>query len=872
MLAHLYDLVRQRAVLYPDAIALGGQQGLTWKALTSQELLDLVDCLAIDLAARGVQARDRVVLWVPNHWRTPVYLFALWKLGVIVVPFDREMNPEAGVRILESVEPRCVIAGYGERPAWAREGALTEWWEPGTPQGGLEQNAAWNRPAEELAAVVFTSGTTGTPKGCVITHANLCSQVEVIADRIPLDPSCRLASILPLSHLFELTCGLLYPLASGAAIHYIPSRRGSDIVRVLSQQRVTHMIAVPQLLTMMGQALDEQVRAKLPAPIYRALHALAARLPLPARRWLFWPVHRKLGGQLRMLASGGAALSADSQLLWERLGVRVVQGYGASECSPVIACGAADGSTPMGSVGRPIRGVEVRLSAEGELLAKGHNVMRGYWKDPGRTAEVLKDGWYATGDLATMDDAGNIRLLGRAKDLIVLPSGMNVWPLDVEDVLRSHPAVKDAAVIAAPTPAGGATLHAYLIPASEPNRAADLSAIIARCNGRLAQHQRIATASWWQEVDFPRSTTLKVKRHLLPPPEAVEAVKIESVLAADDPVSQAVAGAARVRVVQPNQTLGELGMDSMGLVKLALALEEKTGKIVADGDLRLEMTVEQVRAFLAKAHDLETAPQLARRGGPRLVMAEPPLWPYTWGRILRHLAFPFDLLYRYAVKRTVVIGQDYLGDLPPRVILAGTHHSFADVPLVRHALAASAARRLSGRLAVAADAEGLGKEPLAYWIGIVLLGMYPLQKYAEQEANLRRLAQVAAAGNPILIFPQGTHAKPEQERANDPRVRFRPGVAHLAAALDAAVVPFGLAGTEVLIPPSLEGFRGPVIAGIPAKITRGPLAIAFGAPLTLQSGEAPDEFAARLQPICYALTRLAERVLHREIATTARRR
>ncbi len=130
MLTQLYDLLVQRAKQYPTAIALGAQEGIGWRALSSGQVLEFVDLLAGELAQRGIQEGDRVVLWVPNHWRTPVYLFALWKLGAVAVPFDREMNPEGAARIIESVEPRCVIAGYGERPGWARD--AVEWWEPGT--------------------------------------------------------------------------------------------------------------------------------------------------------------------------------------------------------------------------------------------------------------------------------------------------------------------------------------------------------------------------------------------------------------------------------------------------------------------------------------------------------------------------------------------------------------------------------------------------------------------------------------------------------------------------------------------------------------------------------------------------------------------
>src|SRR5204862_8125633 len=138
----------------------------------------------------------------------------------------------------------------------------------------------------------------------------------------------------------------------------------------------------------------------------------------------------------------------------------------------------------------PLAGVQVRLSNEGELLARGPNVMRGYWKDPSRTAEVLSpDGWYATGDLARLDEHGNVWLQGRARDLIVLPSGLNVWPQDIEDALRAEPSVQDAAVVAVPTPGGGARLHAYLIPSSPGGQSADAAQLLDRVNTKLARHQ-----------------------------------------------------------------------------------------------------------------------------------------------------------------------------------------------------------------------------------------------------------------------------------------------------------------------------------------------------------------------------------------------
>ncbi|HEY8745509.1 MAG TPA: non-ribosomal peptide synthetase, partial [Chloroflexota bacterium] len=751
MFTHLYQLVQDRAERFPKSIAFGGQDGLNWRTLDSRQVRELTDQLAAELATRGVVEGDRVVLWVPNHWRTPLYFFALWKLGAVVVPFDREMNPDAAGRIVDSVAPRLLISGYGERPAWSERPCRVEWWEPGSARcdDAAATDYVWTPPSEELAFIVFTSGTTGQPKGCMITHANLCSQIDAFPNRVPLDTNCRLASILPLSHLFEITGGLLYPFSVGAAIHYIPSRRGPDIVRVLAEQRITHMIAVPQLLTLMGRSLEQQLAAAIPAPINKALNAVAPRLPMAFRHALFTPVHRKIGGKLRLILSGGAALPTETQRLWERLGVRVTQGYGASECSPVIAVGNADGSTLAGSVGQPLRNVEVKLSPEGELLVKGPNVMRGYWQDSERTAEVMRDGWYATGDLASQDSEGNLVLTGRAKELIVLPSGMNVWPQDVEDVLRTQPEVADAVVLAVPTANGGVSLHAYLLPSRPSERGADLTAIVRRSNSHLAQHQRLAGASWWAEPDFPRTALGKVRRAALPAPSAQTTSALAAAPVDDDLVTQAIAGIARVPAVRDDQTLGDLGMDSLALVELAQALEEKTGKAVTDGDLRLDMTVPAVRDLIAQAPGSEEGTGAPAAG------KDVPLWPYTWGRAFRRLSLPIDLLYQASVTRTIVLGAESLSELPPRLIVAGTHHGFADLPLVRQGLARTPARQLVRRLAIATGAEIFGQAgPLAY-IAMLAFGLYPLEQYGHRDSSLRRLAPVAAAGNAVLIFPQG---------------------------------------------------------------------------------------------------------------------
>jgi long-chain acyl-CoA synthetase len=856
---NLVDLLRARAERWPDAVALGSEAGLGWETVNSRELLDRVLRLADELRAAGVQAGDRVVIWAPNRWWTPAYLFALWEIGAIAVPFDREMNPEAASAIVTSVDARLVITGYGETPVWGEGHPIAEWWEPGSvtsppAPSPVGEDGSQSEPGEVppevegLAAIFYTSGTTGNPKGCMITHANLLSQVEALRDNLELDTSARLASILPLSHLFELTCGLLYPLAHGAAIHYIPSRRAPDILRVFNEQHISHMVTVPQLLTLMGASLVEQLKAKLPGPAYNALIALADRTPFPLRRRLFFFIHRKLGGSLAMVAAGGAALPPETQVLWERIGVRIIQGYGASETSPVIACGNWEGS-PLGSVGKPIRDVQVRLTADGELEVKGPNVMRGYWRDPERTAEVLNDGWYSTGDIATIDPEGNIRLSGRAKDLIVLPSGLKVWPSDVEDVLRADPAVKDAAVVLRKA-AGGATIHAFLLPAGA---AVEVGPIVAAANSRLAVHQRISSASWYPEADFPRTAGLgKVRRQLLPEPEAV--ASIAPPLVAGDDVGQVIASVAQVPGVRPEQKLGDLGFDSLGLVNLALALEARTGKAFGDGDLTAETTVDDIRRLVAG----ETVQQAEVDED---VNWTPAPWTYTHGAYLRKLGLPFELVYRLIVTRTLISGREHLANLTEPVMFAGTHHGFADAPIVIHALKKSPARRLVDRIIIPAAAIGFNRAGIwARWTTLAY-GLYPIRQFSRQAESLRGLADLARKGSVILIFPQGNHVDPQQEIDGEPIADFRTGVARLAETLGASVVPFGLAGTEQIIPSHVEEPRGLAIGGVPIRFQRMPLAIAFGAPLRLQPGETIPDFTDRLQAECFALTRKAEAAL-----------
>ena len=237
------------------------------------------------------------------------------------------------------------------------------------------------------------------------------------------------------------------------------------------------------------------------------LHSIAAHLPFRLRPLLFRQVHQRFGGHFHFFVSGGAYLPPKLHIRWENMGFRVMQGYGATECSPVVSV------TPYnehvyGSIGKPLPGEEVRIAEDGELLVKGPNVALGYWKNAAATAAAFEDGWYHTGDLGYRDTKGDLYIKGRKKNLIVLANGLNVYPEDVENVLLDNPAVKDAVVLGLMEDDHGPIVYSVLL-MEDPSKA---KAVVQEANKQLAPHQQVRGFTVWPENDFPRTHTLKVKR------------------------------------------------------------------------------------------------------------------------------------------------------------------------------------------------------------------------------------------------------------------------------------------------------------------------------------------------------------------------
>jgi long-chain acyl-CoA synthetase len=532
----LLDIVDDSAVRYADRPALGlRRDDGSAEQWSFGELNRRSKAAAWRLRQAGMPRGERVMTWSPSTPELPAVYFGAMRAGLVVVPLDLRMAPDAIERIAAKSEASRLVIGTGRDGPDPREARLerfptstvealaappdADW-----PSDWQAQVESWPRPAlDDLVEIIFTSGTTGQPKGVMLSHANISASVEA-AHAIIAPQEHRVVSLLPLSHLLEQVTALYYAMTVGANILYVRSRNPRVIFEAIREHRVTTMVVVPQVLDLFWSAIEREVEKAGRAAAFNRLRRIARRLPYPARRLLFRRVHAQLGGSLNLFVCAGAFLPPSLQQAWEDLGVVVMQGYGATECGPASCTSKADHG--LGTVGKPIKGFDVKLAPDGEILMKGPSLFQGYWRDPEATADALtSDGWYRTGDIGRFDATGHLILMGRTKDIIVLPNGLNVYPEDIENALRTA-GMRDSvvvetapgrieAVVLAPgrqaLPQGGDS-SAGLTGADPAAIRAEINAAVRAANATLAAHQRVSAWRLWPDADFPRTHTLKVKR------------------------------------------------------------------------------------------------------------------------------------------------------------------------------------------------------------------------------------------------------------------------------------------------------------------------------------------------------------------------
>ncbi len=761
-----------------DRLALTMRVGVRTTKYTYTGLERQAHAYARFLAGQGVRKGDRVVLWAPNQPDWVAAMFGTFIAGGVAVPLDVRSSREFVERVLLQTEP---VLGFGgpSQVEVLRELEIPAYTFDSAP---LRPNGRHDGPplaGSDVAEIIFTSGTTGDPKGVVLTHRNIVSNVEAGIAVLPIERDTRMLSLLPLSHMFEQVGGCFAPIHVGAAVCYPASRQPAALSRTMQEWKPTFIMGVPQVLTLLMNGIEREAAARGKLGLPNRLRRVAAPLPPTVRKKLFRSVLSRFGGKLDLIASGGAAIDPEVQLKWEAMGIAVVEGYGTTECSPVVTINPRN-DRRIRSVGRPLPGQQVRIADDGEVLVRGPNVFQGYWNNPQATAAVFDGEWYRTGDLGYIED-GYLYLKGRKKDLIVLSDGQNVYPEDVETVLRHQPGVADAVVLGI-AEGPDVRLHAVIVE-SEPGSA---PAAVRLANEQLDARQQVLGWTVWPEQDFPRTHTLKVRRPLVEAyvkehqraPSGVPQLELE------DPLLRIIAAVRKTETpLTEDANLGtDLGLDSLGRVELLSAIEDDMGVYIDDTEVGPQTTIAQLRV-------------MAARGERKVRMRRFPTWPrrrpVRWVRraLMSLVVFPL-LRLGYSVE---VRGRERFRTVQEPCLIISNHNMHLDQSM----LLRSMPHGFRQRVAIAAAASDIFGNRLRGFGASLLGNAFPFAKEGSGvRESLEYVAKMLDEGWNVLIFPEG------RLTVVGPMQPFKSGTGLLAVETGVPVLPMRI---DVLRPGFYEG-------------------------------------------------------------------
>lgn len=776
----LVDLLRDSAARYGSRPALLIKPGFRTRTWTYADLLDLAPRVARVLADQGLERGDRILIWGVNRPEWALGFLGALFAGIVLVPLDVRSAPDFVAKIARRTRAKLVLASTQTASLAAELGlplvlieSLPDRARDATP---LPTPAM---AASDLVEVVFTSGTTGEPKGAMLTHANLVANATALREVFPFQDDERLLSILPLSHMFEQTCGLLAPFLAGASIVYPVSRQPAVLIRTFREFRVTMLLIVPAGLKLLDSAIARKVDASGRRATFERLHRIAPRLPRFLKRLLFRSVIAGFGGRFRTLGLGAAALEEELARRWADMGFDVLQGYGATELSPV-ATFTRPSRNRIGTVGEAVPGVEIRIAEDGEVQVRGPNVFAGYWEDPDTTAAAIDaEGFYHTGDIGQLDAGGFLRLRGRKKDMLAMPDGTKVYPEDIEAVLGRDARLRDATVVGWQPPRGELRVQAVLL-LDDPSQA---DAIVRDANAQLGAHQQIRGVTLWPNEDFPRTHTLKVKKRLIldrlaeleataQAPEGSSAKRADPGAAASG-LAALVASVAGVPVasVQSESTLSsDLNMDSLARVELLGVIEEELGAFIDDGDLDPDTTVGQLTAMVEAARE---APHDTGIYG----------WPLN--PLVRATAIvlqPLLLGWFSLIYRIRVIGLERIRHLRGPALFTPNHalHNDVGIMLTHFPLG------IRWHLSAAAAADDIFGNPVRGFVAAFIGNAFPLAREGAVRRSLELLGARLDRGFHILIFPEGMLT------VGGPMQPFKAGTGLVAVESGTPVVPMRL--------------------------------------------------------------------------------
>lgn len=542
---NVLSLLDERTKKYGERIALGTKTPLGWKEFTykgigmlSRKLACyLIDCL-------DVKKGDKLAILSESKPEYGACVFASAMAGMITVPLDVKLTKYELHSILSDCEPIVILVSstylhmaielQKELPCIKDIIVMDEPYADMTCKSlyNLPDNyeARWRpRSSKSTAFIIYTSGTTGSPKGVEISFLNMLSQLDDLEDalnKILPNRMVTILSILPMNHLFEMTVGFSTFLNFGFSVYYTPSLKPKDILGIMRAKKVDFMIVVPAFLKLLKTGIESEINnsPKHIQLLFKLMIKLSKFIPsYRVKKIMFKKIHDKFGGHFMGCISGGAPLDLSVGEFFERIGIKVYQGYGLSETSPVVSVNT-DKRNDLASVGRPLKSFQARIDKEtGELQLRGPAIMKGYHNQPELTAETIDpDGWLHTGDIAKITKDGHIYITGRIKNMIVLSGGKKVFPEEVEAVLEKSPYFAEVCVLGVSRTFGAKDgtedIAAVVVPSEDVISKYDDETVdklckdeVKRLSERLTPYKRPINIVVSRNP-LPRTTTRKVKR------------------------------------------------------------------------------------------------------------------------------------------------------------------------------------------------------------------------------------------------------------------------------------------------------------------------------------------------------------------------
>lgn len=885
-MSNFWSTYDEAAGRFGGNVAVEIQRASGLEQVTYQELKRWAEGIAAWLAGHGVARGDRCAILADNDARWCAVYLGLLRLGAIAVPLDTNYSASQVATVLRASGARLLVVGPRLLPVAdsAASGLpiVTMYRGGGDDRPSVDAmieaaaaDALPPSPAEpsDPAVILYTSGTTSDPKGVVLTHANLAGERESAFAVVDVDEQDAVLGVLPLFHSLAQMANLLLPFAVGARVVYLETLNTTDLMKALAERRITIFACVPQFFYLIHQKVTGEVAKGgwLKQRTFRgllALNLLLRKVGVNIGPKVFARVHRVLGGHMRLLITGGSKFDPAIGRDLYALGFTIQQAYGLTETSGAATLNRPD-EAHIDTVGRILPGNELKIlppegdADDGEIAIRGPIVMQGYYNRPDANAEVFRDGWFLTGDLGRIDSAGRLTITGRKKEIIVLASGKNIYPEEIEAAYRKSSIVKEICVmgVTRPDEPTSERLHAVVVldddvlKARKVMNAGDLLRFEMESAGAaLPAHKRVLGYDVWFEP-LPRTTTGKLKRFriqkMLQERDAARQARAERPLSAaeqawlDDPhVAEAAAlvqhRARHGAAVRPDANLElDLGLDSMERVELLTELEQRFAVKVPEAVVHETFTVRQLVEAVRPANGVSGGQVDAAWSS--LLADIPPASDPDLGWLLAPRPIATRLLWLTArlasrlIARVAVEGVEHLPARGPYLVCPN-HQSYLDPFLLCGALP----YRVFRQMFVVGAAEYF-QTPLTRWLARQA-NLVPVDADTSLVPAMKAGAFGLAHGRVLLLFPEG-------ERSIDGMVkRFKKGAPILASHLRVPIVPVALKGIFELWPRTK-----PIDWRRVGFWRRHRVRVAFGPAVTVPADEPYGDAAARLRGVVDAL-------------------